>query len=53
MDMGIIKHDDMTKILLNFRFTALHHAALKGNTDITMALLDVQCNVNARDKKGL
>ena len=41
-------------LFYNFiRFIPLHHAALSGNGEIVMALLEFTTDVNAKDKKGL
>ena len=34
------------------RFIPLHHAALSGNGEVVMALLEFATDVNAKDKKG-
>ena len=34
------------------RFIPLHHAALSGNGEIVMGLLEFATDVNAKDKKG-
>lgn len=33
-------------------FTATHHASLKGSSEVVMGLIELECDVNAKDKKG-
>ena len=34
------------------RFTPTHHACLIGSSEIVIALIELECDVNAKDKKG-
>ena len=33
-------------------FTATHHASLTGSSEVVMGLIELECDVNAKDKKG-
>ena len=33
-------------------FTATHHASLTGSSEVIMGLIELECDVNAKDKKG-
>ena len=34
------------------RFTASHHAALTGTSEVVIGLIELECDINARDHKG-
>ena len=34
------------------RFTSTHHASLTGSSEVVIALIELECDVNAKDKKG-
>ena len=51
--LGSIEMCKLNDSSFNFnRFIPLHHAALSGNGEIVMALLEFATDVNAKDKKG-
>ena len=52
-NFSIVVFQALKKSFIFFcRFEPLHHAALGGNGEIVMALLEFTKDVNAKDKKG-
>ena len=47
-------HEGYCKLCFIFfsRFTPTHHACLIGSSEIVIALIELECDVNAKDKKG-